>query len=142
VHDVTDLARIEEAMAPLEAHLDELRRQYNRVVDAVADQTLASMDLAEARDRTGDALRKLPAILAALEEVLAVHDEMSDWAYATFPDADEHWGRMRAAAGVEDLNDALDVISARLSSVIEREAKEGDADRARVALAEIVGRVR
>jgi hypothetical protein len=116
--DLSDLARLDEEMAPLRSRLDELGREYNRVVDAINEQTLAALDLSEVRARTGGALRRLPAVLVALEEVLAVHDELSDWAYDTLGESDEQFGRLRAASGVED----------------------GDADRAREALAEIVGR--
>jgi len=141
--DVTDLARLDEEMAPLQARLDELRSEYNRVVDQVNEQTLAAMDLSAVRARTGDALRKLPAILASLEEVLSVHDQVADWTWETFGDADDQWlDRLRAGCGFDDLDDALEVVADRVSRVTERAAKEGDADRARVALDEIVGRAR
>lgn len=138
--DVTDLARLDEEMAPLQARLDELHNEYNRVLDQVNEQTLAALDLTDVRARTGEALLKLPGTLAGLEEVLTLYDEVSDWAYATFPDADEPWQRLRDDSGLQRLEDALEVVASRLNNIVDREAKEGDGDRARVALDEIVGR--
>jgi hypothetical protein len=136
--DVTDLARLDEEIAPLKARLDELGREYDRVVDAIHEGTLAAIDLAEVRARTGGALRRLPALLATLEEVLAVHNEVCDWAAATFPDSDEAWRRLRAQSGTEDLDDALGIVADRINAVIARTSHAGNSEQARDEIEAII----
>ena len=138
--DAADLAAIEAEMGALQARLDELLRRYNATVDAVNEQTLAALDVDGVRIRTAWALRRLPELLAAFEEVLGVYGEVADWCAATFDD-DDPWRRLRALCGADDLDEALEVILARLGRVVERDVKEGDAVRAREELAAIVARV-
>lgn len=138
--DVTDLTRIAEEMAPLQARLDELSHRYDAVHGAIHDEELAALDVSEFRARSGEALQRLDALLDQLEGVMAVFDEGCDWAVACFPDDDDYWRRLRDRCGLGNLDDALEVVLGRLSRVVERNVKEGDAERARAELNEIVAR--
>ena len=140
--DLTDLSRLDGEIAELRARLDDLIGQYNDLAEAVNRQTLDAMDLSDIQVRTGEALRKLPAAHAALEEILAVHDEVCNWASDAFPDSDEPWRELRTRSGVETLDDALGVVADRINAVIARGSKEGDGERARGELDAIVGGIR
>lgn len=141
--DVTDLARLDEEMAPLRARLDELGRQYEAVHEAVHEEELDAFDAAPVRARAVEALRRLPGVLDQLEGVLVVFDEGCDLVEAApFAHHDDHWRRLRERCGLDDLDVALEVVLGRLGRVVERDVKEGDADRCRDDLAEIVGRAR
>lgn len=141
--DATDLARIEEEMAPLQARLDEMGRQYDAVHEALHTAEMEAFDVAPVRARVVEALRRLPGVLDQLEEVLVVFDEGCSLVEAQpFAHHDDHWRRLREQCGLDALDGALEVVLGRLGRVVDRDVKEGDAERARDNLAAVVGRAR
>lgn len=137
--DTADLEALDTEIHTLQARLNTLIGQYNATVDQTNERTLAELDVTDLTTRVREAMARIPAILDALDEVLAVHNEAFSLASATFPDTgtdeEDPWSRLLVRCGARDLDHAIDVLADRLG---EPPGYGIDAEVARAKLDEIL----
>jgi hypothetical protein len=117
------------------ARLDEKIDDRNWTTLADLDPTLTDLSA-----RVHTATSKVPAVLAALEEVLSVYLEVRALAGATFPDDDDFYDHVLSMTGADVLGGTLDVVAERLAEGVDGDGIDADAAVAKVR--GIVGRAR